>query len=84
MPCRPATPVKTPKIKNMELRKVIKLNSILAVTLPKAYANSMGIEKGDYAEVFMANPETLIIKRHSIKALKLTRAEVAQVAAMQK
>ena len=56
----------------MEMRKLLSFNTILGVTLPKKYTNSLGLEKGDYAEIFLRDNKTIVIKRHGIPYQKLT------------
>lgn len=56
----------------MELRKMILFSTILGLTIPKQYTNALGLSKGDYAEVYLKDKETLIIKRHGVKPKGIT------------
>lgn len=48
----------------MELRKVLKFNSVLGLTLPKAYTNNLELEHHDYVEVSLSVNKTITIKKH--------------------
>ncbi len=37
----------------MKLRKVLTFNTILGLTLPKEYTNALGLNQGDYAEIYL-------------------------------
>lgn len=57
---------------NMEMRKILHFNSALGLTLPKEYTRALGFERGNYAEVFLRDNKTIVIKRHGVKPNKLT------------
>lgn len=56
----------------MVLRKILLFNTILGLTLPKEYTNKLDLERGDYAEVFLRDSKTIVIKRHGTPINKLT------------
>lgn len=55
----------------MNLRKVIDFKGVLGVTLPKEYTNAIGLEGGKYAEVFLRDKETIVIKKHGVEPKKI-------------
>ena len=59
----------------MNLRKALKFNAILGLTLPKAYTTALGIDRGDYLEVFLRDSKTIVVKRHNTKPQILTIAD---------
>jgi antitoxin component of MazEF toxin-antitoxin module len=60
----------------MEMRKVLKFNTVLGLTLPKQFTNTLDISHGDYLEVFLANDHTIVIKKHKESSNKITQSEV--------
>ncbi len=56
----------------MDMRKIVQFNTILGLTLPKEYTNALGLERGDYAEVFLRDNKTIVIKRHGVPINRLT------------
>ena len=56
----------------MEMRKILHFNSALGLTLPKEFTRALGLERGNYAEVFLRDNKTIVIKRHGVKPNKIT------------
>jgi len=48
----------------MQLRKVLKFNTVLGITLPKEFTNVLKLEHGDYVEVSLTGAGTITIKKH--------------------
>lgn len=48
----------------MVLRKLMLFSTILGITLPKDYTNALGLEKGQYIELYLRDRKTLVIKPH--------------------
>ena len=48
----------------MQLRKVLNFNSVLGVTFPKEYTNSLGLEPKGYVEISLTKEATIIIRKH--------------------
>ena len=48
----------------MTLRKVVQLGTVLAITLPRPYCEAIGLKKGGYAEVYLKDGKTIIVKNH--------------------
>jgi antitoxin component of MazEF toxin-antitoxin module len=63
----------------MEMRKVLRFNTVLGLTLPKQFTNVMGISSGEYLEVFLANDETIVIKKHRENVNKLNESEINKI-----
>lgn len=59
----------------MKLRKVIDFKNILGVTLPKEFTNTIGLERGKYAEVYLRDRRTIVIKAHNVKPQQITTAD---------
>ena len=59
----------------MNLRKALRFNSVLGLTLPKEFTNALGINRGDYLEVFLRDSKTIVVKRHNTKPQILTIAD---------
>jgi len=59
----------------MHLRKVIRFNSIVGLTLPKEFSNALGLAFGNYAEVFLRDNKTIVIKKHGVEPKKITTAD---------
>ena len=57
---------------NMHMRKVLLFNTILGLTLPKEYTRAVGLQHGDYAEVYLRDKKTIVIKRHGVEPKKIT------------
>ncbi len=55
----------------MSLRKLLSFNGILGMTIPKEYTNALGFKRGDHAEVYLKDDETIIIKKHNYKPNKI-------------
>ena len=56
----------------MVLRKLMLFNTILGITLPKDYTNALGLEKGQYIELYLRDNKTLVIKKHVKDLNKIT------------
>jgi len=59
----------------MYLRKVLKFNTIVGLTLPKELSRALSLEWGNYAEVFLRDNKTIVIKKHGVKPNKITLAD---------
>ncbi len=51
----------------MDLRRVLKFNKTLGVTIPRKYAEKIGIHWRDFVEVFLNDGQTVGIKKHTTK-----------------
>lgn len=56
----------------MNMRKILHFNSALGLTLPKEFCRALGLERGNYAEVFLRDNKTIVIKKHGTEPKKLT------------
>lgn len=56
----------------MVLRKLMLFSTILGITLPKEYTNALGLEKGQYIELYLKDRKTLVIKPHKADLNKVT------------
>jgi len=59
----------------MVLRKVLIFNTVLGLTLPKEYTNALRLERGQYAEVYLRDSKTIVIKRHGVEPKNITTAD---------
>jgi len=59
----------------MTLRKVLVFNTSLGLTLPPEYAEALGIQKGDYLELYLRDKETVVIKRHKPDTNPITKKD---------
>lgn len=56
----------------MVLRKLLKFNTVLGVTLPKEFTNALNVEARQYVEVFLRDNKTIVIKPHRTEPKKIT------------
>lgn len=59
----------------MTLRKLLSFNGILGITLPKEFTNALALSRGDYAEVYIRDSKTIVIKKHGVKPQQITTAD---------
>lgn len=57
---------------NMVLRKVLNFGDILGVSLPKEYANALGLKPKTYVQVYLLDEDTIVIQKQEINKPKLT------------
>ena len=57
---------------NMKLRKLLNFSGTLGITIPKIYTNAMGVSRGDYAEIYLRDRKTLVVKKHEMKGKTIT------------
>jgi bifunctional DNA-binding transcriptional regulator/antitoxin component of YhaV-PrlF toxin-antitoxin module len=50
----------------MYLRRLYKYNSTLGLTLPKEITKHLKLNRGDYLELWIYSPETVIFRKHEI------------------
>lgn len=50
----------------MYLRRLYKYNSTLGLTLPKEIKDHLKLHRGDYLELWIYSPETVIFRKHEI------------------
>jgi len=50
----------------MELRKVLKFNGTLGLTLPNKFSSVLGLQWKDYIEVYLADKDAIVIRRHKV------------------
>ena len=48
------------------LRSVLKFNKTLGITLPKKYAEKLGLHWKGFVEVFLVDEKTIGIKKHEV------------------
>lgn len=51
----------------MDIRRVLKFNKTLGVTIPRKYAEKIAIHWREFVEVFLVDNETVGIKKHNTK-----------------
>jgi len=56
----------------MNIRKVLRFNTAFGLTIPKEFANALGLEIGKYCEVYLRDKKSIIIKRHGVEPKKIT------------
>ena len=49
----------------MDLRRVLKFNGSLGLTLPMKLARLLKLHWKDYLEVYFVDPDKIVIKRHN-------------------
>ena len=49
---------------DMDLRRVLKFNGSLGLTLPIKFARSVGLHWKDYVELYFIDPDKIVIKKH--------------------
>ena len=57
---------------HMNMRKVLQFSTAYGFTIPKEFAQSLGIKFGDYVEVFLRDAKTIVIKKHGVEPKKIT------------
>jgi len=55
----------------MKLRKVLRFNGVLGLTLPNEYSRVLKLEWGNYVEVYLKDSETLLVRKHNIKVYNI-------------
>ena len=58
--CRKATP----ETSNMELRRVLKFNGTMGMTIPNKFSSVLGLHWQDYVEIYLADTETIVVRKH--------------------
>ena len=48
----------------MQLRKVLKFNTVLGITLPKEYTKILELDHGDYVEISLKADRIISIQKH--------------------
>ncbi len=48
----------------MELRRVLKFNGTLGMTIPNKFAAVLGLHWQEYVEIYLADKNTIIVQRH--------------------
>lgn len=61
---------------SMVLRKVIKMNTVHGVSIPKEFANALGLDFGDYVEVYLRDKKTIVVKPHKNPPKQITVHDV--------
>ena len=61
--------------KYMILRKIITFNTAVGITLPKEITSALGFKHGDYAEIYLRDSKTVIIKRHGTPPKNITLSD---------
>jgi antitoxin component of MazEF toxin-antitoxin module len=55
----------------MEIRRVLKFNGTLGMTLPNKFTSIIGLHWQDYVEIYLADDETIVVRKHKVsKSLK--------------
>lgn len=54
----------------MEIRRVLKFNGTLGMTLPNKYSKVLQLHWQDYVEIYLADEGTLIVRKHKVPKLK--------------
>lgn len=49
----------------MELRRVLKFNGSVGLTLPVQHAKALNLHWKDYIEVYFVSPDKVVIKKHN-------------------
>ena len=49
---------------HMDLRRVLKFNGTLGMTIPNKLTSVLGLHWKEYVEVYLADKETIVVKRH--------------------
>ena len=49
---------------NMELRRVLKFNGTMGMTIPNKFSSVLGLHWKEYVEIYLADPETLVVRKH--------------------
>lgn len=56
----------------MELRRVLKFNGSMGLTLPSKFAKSLGLHWKDYLEIYFIEPDKIVLKKHKEEVWKPT------------
>lgn len=49
----------------MELRRVLKFNGTLGMTLPNKFSRVLDLHWQDYVEIYLADKDTLVVRKHN-------------------
>lgn len=55
----------------MDIRRVLKFNGTLGMTLPNRLSRVLDLHWKDYVEIYLADGETLLIRKHPVTELKM-------------
>ena len=58
------------KVSNMDIRKVLKFNGTLGMTLPNKYTKVLDLHWGHYVEIYLADKETIVVRKHAVPKSK--------------
>ncbi len=48
----------------MELRRVLKFNGTLGMTIPNKFSGVLGLHWKEYVEIYLADKNTIMVRRH--------------------
>lgn len=54
----------------MEIRRVLKFNGTLGMTLPNKFSRVLGLHWQEYVEIYLADKETLVVRKHKVTKYK--------------
>lgn len=54
----------------MEIRRVLKFNGTLGLTLPNKFSRVLDLHWQEYVEVYLADKATLVIRKHKVPKFK--------------
>ena len=50
----------------MDIRRVLKFNGTLGMTIPNKYSRVLDIHWQDYVEIYLADKDTLVVRKHKV------------------
>mgnify|MGYP001582766351 CR=1 FL=1 len=53
-----------PEANNMELRRVLKFNGTMGMTIPNKFSSVLGLHWKEYVEIYLADKETIVVRKH--------------------
>ena len=51
----------------MHLRRVLRFNGSFGITVPAEFSRILKLHWKEYVEVYLKDPETLIVRKHKVK-----------------
>jgi len=50
----------------MDIRKVLKFNGTLGMTIPNKFSKVLDLHWSDYVEIYLSDKETLVVRKHKL------------------
>lgn len=66
MPCLAELPPELSETTNMELRRVLKFNGTLGMTIPNKFSRVLDLHWQEYVEITLEDDDKIVVRKHKI------------------